>query len=424
MRKKLTELSPLMMASFLVQVSNAATTTLIAIVIAQKGGEQSDVSLIAACYALGFVMGCFAAPTQVFRVGLIRAYASAAAVVTISIVGLELLEGTALWALLRFMMGASIAAVLAISDTWMNNNTPGELRGRVIAFYSIVLGVGSLASQMIFLFADAGADDLILTFAVIMNCSVVLVSLTSSAPPAIEKPSGTKFRLITITSWTACVSAFVSGFTVVSIISILPFYLTEHDIRAEMVAISLAVLYLGRLVFQWPVGALSDRLDRRTVLIALAVVVAALAILGILVGAQDGKAYSGELGLTMQIWAFLTTLLLGGALFPMYSVASALAFDRAEGKSMIDISTTLLVVYSLGSIAGPFTIMTVSEITGNPALPICILASCALVIVTGLVRKVMVVESSEHLSSAGIIPESSVEMAQATAIVAEGKAKD
>jgi len=199
-REKLTELSPLMLASFLVQVSNAAITTMIAIVIAQRGGEQSDVSLIAACYALGFMVGCFAAPSQVFRVGLIRAYAAAAAVVTISIVGLELLEGTGLWAFLRFMMGASIAAVLAISDTWMNSNTPNNLRGRVIATYSIVLGVGSLASQMIFLIVDAGADGLILMFAVIMNFSVVLVSLASSSPPGMKIPQKTQFRILTITS--------------------------------------------------------------------------------------------------------------------------------------------------------------------------------------------------------------------------------
>ena len=96
MREKLGQLSPLMAASFLVQASNAAITTMIAIVIAQRGGEQSDVSLIAACYALGFMLGCFVTPSQVFRVGLIRAYAGAAAVVTMSIVGLELLEDRSL----------------------------------------------------------------------------------------------------------------------------------------------------------------------------------------------------------------------------------------------------------------------------------------------------------------------------------------
>lgn len=424
MREKLGELSPLMLASFLVQASNAAITTMIGIVIAQRGGEQSDVSLIAACYALGFVFGCFAAPSQIFRVGLIRAYAAAAAVVTMAIVGLELLEGTLLWAFLRFMMGASIAAVLAISDAWMNSNTPGDLRGRVIAIYSIVLGVGSLASQMIFLVADAETEDLVLMFAIVMNLAVVLVALTSSSPPTMEAPPERQFRILTITSKTASIGAFVSGFAVVSIISILPFYLTEHGVAGELVAMSLATLYLGRLIFQWPVGSLSDRLDRRTVLVALAAVVAAQMVLMILVGTDDGKIFSGANGPLMQGAAFLFILLLGGMLFPIYSVASSLAFDRAEGRSMIDISTSLLVIYSLGSIAGPFIIMAVSEVIEEPALPVCILVACALIIGTGLFRKVFRVVPTEHVSSTTITPESSIEMVQAAASVVEEQTDD
>jgi MFS family permease len=413
-----------MVASFLVQASNAAITTMIAIVIAQRGGEQSDVSLIAACYALGFMLGCFVAPSQVFRVGLIRAYAGAAAVVTMSIVGLELLEGTGLWAFLRFMMGASIAAVLAISDSWMNSNTPSNLRGRVIAIYSIVLGLGALTSQMIFLVADAETDDLVLVFAVVMNFSVVLVALTSSSPPALEPPLKKRFRMLTITSKTASIAVFVSGFATVSIVSIIPFSLTEHGVASELVAMSLAALYLGRLIFQWPVGSLSDRLDRRTMLVALSAVVAALMGLMILVGPGDGEAFSGNLGPLIQGGVFLITLLLGGMLFPIYSVASSLAFDRAQGRSMIDISTSLLVIYSLGSIAGPFTVMAVSEIIEGPALPICVFVACALIIGTGLYRKVSVVKPVEHVPASVISPESSVEMVQAAAEVVEEQAKD
>ena len=187
MRSLLGNLSSLMAASFLVQASNAAITTMIAIVIAERGGTQSDVSLIAACYSVGFVAGCFLAPSQAVRVGLIRAYAAAAAVLTITIVGLELLEGTGLWAFLRFVMGASVAAVLAISDTWINGRTPSDFRGRVIAAYSIVLGLGSLASQLIFLGIDAETDGFVLMFAVLMNIAVVLVALTSSDAPHIER---------------------------------------------------------------------------------------------------------------------------------------------------------------------------------------------------------------------------------------------
>jgi MFS family permease len=396
-REKLGELSPLMLASFLVQVSNAAITTMIAIVIAQRGGEQSDVSLIAACYALGFMLGCFVAPSQTYRVGLIRAYAGAAALVTMAIVGMELLEGVGLWAFLR---------------------------GRVIAAYSIVMGLGSLASQMIFLLVDAETDGFVLMFAVVMNFAVVLVAFTSSSPPTIEPPPKKRFRILTITSMTASIAAFVSGFTVVSIISILPFYLTEHEVTAELVAMSLATLYLGRLLFQWPIGSLSDRLDRRSILVVLSAIVTALMVLMILVGVRDGGILNGDFGPLMQGGAFLIILLLGGMIFPIYSVASSLAFDRAEGKSMIDISTSLLVVYSLGSIAGPFAVMAISEIIEEPALPVCILVACALIIGTGLFSKVSVAEPTEHMPSTAIIPESSVEMVQAAAEVVEEQADD
>ena len=156
-------------------------------------------------------------------------------------------------------------------------------------------------------------------FAVVMNLAVVLVSLTTSSPPRIEPPLKKQFRMLTITSMTASVAAFASGFATVSIISIVPFYLTEHGVDGELVALSLATLYLGRLIFQWPVGSLSDRLDRRTVLVALSAMVAALMVLMILVGSRDVEALNGTLGPLMQGGVFLITLLLGGMLFPIYS---------------------------------------------------------------------------------------------------------
>jgi MFS family permease len=394
------------------------------VIAQQPGGEQSDVSLIAASYALGFMLGCFLAPAQAARVGLIRSYAGAAAVVTISIVGLELLEGNILWAFMRFVMGASIAAVLAVSDAWLNGNTPSDLRGRVIAAYSIVLGIGSLASQMVFLFVDAGTGGFALMFAVCMNIAVVLVAFTSSRPPVLETPADKRSSMFAIGSWTAGIAAFASGFATVSIVSILPFYLTEHAVSGELVAMSLAALYLGRLLFQWPVGSLSDRMDRRTVLIALAAVVAALMVIMIVIGAREGKAFSGALGPILQGVAFGGMFLLGGVIFPIYSVASALAFDRAEGRSMIDISRSLLVIYSVGSVAGPFLVMAASEIIGDDALAYCVLAAAILVIGTGLLRKASIEAVEEPVAPTVIIPESSVEMAQAAAELAEEEAGD
>lgn len=277
---------------------------------------------------------------------------------------------------------------------------------------------------MIILWIDAEADGFVLMFAVVMNFAVVLVSLASSNPPPLERSPKTRFRILIITSKTASVAVFVSGFVVVSITSILPFNLTELELPGGLVARSLAALYLGRLLFQWPVGSLSDRMDRRTILIVLPAIIAGLMVLMILVGPKNGRAYSGALGPFMQAVAFFFTLWLGGMLYPIYSVASSLAFDRAEGRSMIDISRSLLVIYSLGSIAGPFIVMAISRIIESSALPYCVLVACALIVGTGLLRKVSTVEPSEHVPSTSVTPESSVEMAQAVATVVEEQTND
>ena len=166
---------------------------------------------------------------------------------TISIIGLALPEGAILWAFLRFVMGASIAALLDISDAWLNGNTPGDQRGRVIAVYSIVLGIGSFSSQMIFLVVDAHTGGIVLMFAVVMNIAVVLVTLTSSKAPVPEKVPERRSGMFALTSWTASVAAFGSGFATLSVVSILPFYLTQYSVSENRVAMALATLYLGRL---------------------------------------------------------------------------------------------------------------------------------------------------------------------------------
>lgn len=420
MRRTVSNLSALMMASFLVQASNAAITTMVGIIVATRGGTQSDVSLIAGCYAVGFVLGCFAIPSQAGRIGLIRAYAAAAAILTISIVGLELLEGTAEWALLRFIMGASVAAVLAVSDVWMNGRLPQQIRGRIIAIYSIVLGLGSVVSQLVLVTVDVETEGLVLLFAVLMNLAVVLVTTTSTEAPSIARRPVGQFRLVTITSKTAGLAAFVSGFSTVAIVTIIPFYLAKHDTPSKLVALGLFALYLGRLFSQWPVGFLSDRLDRRTVLGGLSMLVAALMVTLVLLGPSEGKALSGELGLAMQGLVFILAIALGAALFPIYSVASSLAFDRADEQSMLEVSTTLLVIYSLGSIAGPFTVMLLTPYLGDYSLMVSVSVACVVLMFASGLRKSMVAPPAEH-TAASFVPEGSLEMARAVANVAEAK---
>jgi MFS family permease len=108
-------------------------------------------------------------------------------VVTITIVILGITDGITLWAFLRFTMGAAMAALLAIADSWINDRTSGGLRGGVIATYGTVIGLASLVGQIVFLVTDATADGFALIFAITTNIAVALVAATSSEVPTLEQ---------------------------------------------------------------------------------------------------------------------------------------------------------------------------------------------------------------------------------------------
>jgi len=385
MRSVLLGLFSLIGSSFFVQFANAAITTMVAIVVAESGGTQSDVAMIAASYSVGFIAGCFLFPPQIARIGLIRAYAAAAGIMTVAIIALELLDGVLAWTVLRFAMGASFAAVMAIADAWINDKAPGDQRGRIIAVYSTILGLASIASQVLFFALDATEDGFVLIFAISMNLAVVLVVLGTSRPPKLDQESSSYFKPPTFVSMPATVSAFVAGFATASLISILPFYLTDHGVEENLVALTIAFIYLGRLFCQWPIGLYSDRLDRRIVLIGLSAIVVLILSLAIFIGEGEGRILAGEKGFMLQLLPFLMCFILGGTLWPMYSVASALAFDRADGRPMIDISTTLLVVNSLGAVLGPIAVMMTSKLLGDFAMLICISVVCTASVVVCLI---------------------------------------
>lgn len=416
------QLSALFFASFLVNLANAAISTMLGILIANEGGSQGDVSFIAAAYSIGFGVGCFAAPNLARRSGVIRTYAAAAAIATITIIGLEALDNTFSWAALRFVMGASIATVLAVSDTWINHEAPKDRRGQVIALYSIILGLASIGSQVVFLWMGSDAESLILYFAALMNISVAVIAVTKSEQPVMPPATGSKTAL-NIPSPTAGLGAFVSGFSVSSTISVLPFYLTSHGLSVSLVAIVIMLLYGGRLFAQWPVGILSDRVDRRLVIISLAIPAILVMIATAVIGDGEGRAFTGAQGSVVQIFAFLSPVLLGAAIFPLYSVSSALAFDRAADGTTTEVSSTLLLLYSIGSVVGPTTVMITSSVIGDYALQGCVVA-VNLVLITVAFLRISRVEAPEDTSPSVPIPENSLKMVQEAGKISEEETLD
>jgi len=323
------------------------------------------------------------------------------------------------------LMGFSVAATTAVADSWINGNTPNDKRGRVIAVYSIILGLASIASQLAFLFLDSDDDGFVLLFALAMNIALVLVALTSSVPPESPTTAPKSFAGWSNVSTVASLGAFTSGFVRAGIFAIIPFYMTANGVSENLLALMIAMIYSGRLVFQWPIGLISDRFDRRSLLVGLSASVCVLMLITMLPSEYQGRYLSGEVGPIFQVLTFLAALMLGGMLFPMYSVATSLAFDQAEGRSMVEVSTSLLIAYSVGSIVGPFTIMLTSKVFGDTAFAICAFAICAATAAVGFAKRATVAGPAEHTPSAATrVPATSVEMAHIAGEQAEEQLED
>ena len=415
MRDIFSNISALMAATFFVQASNAAITTMIGILIAGSGGTQGDVALISALYSAGFLAGCFVSPSQIQRLGFIRAFSVAAAILTITIILLDMVDGVGMWAFLRFTMGAAMAAILAIGDGWINIRTPNESRGRVIAIYSIVFGLASVLSQGVFLVVDADSENFVLMFAIAMNLAVVLVAVTSAQAPVMPIVKRKSWLSMTRVSVTAGVGSFTSGFITTSFVAIVPFYLTVNGVEDGLVATTMIVVYSGRLLFQYPVGLMSDQLGRRKVIIILNIGVVAACVFALFVATGEGALIQGLEGQFLQWLGLAMLFCLGGLMWPIYSVASALAFDRAEPNSLVDVSTTLLVINTIGAIAGPLLVLGFEDYLGHRALAIIILAASAATLGIALFRSTVVKEPDEPVVTSIPMPASSIEMAQMAA---------
>jgi hypothetical protein len=160
------------------------------------------------------------------------------------------------------------------------------------------------------------------------------------------------------------------------------------------------------------------------VLAGLSLAVFIVGVSSMIFAGSEGMVIRGDEGVLLQTFALIACLTIGGTLWPMYSVASALAFDRADGKPMIDISTTLLVVNSVGAILGPLTILFTANILGDYAFLTCISTLCAVNAVLCTYGFLTREAAEKALQSPNLIPDNSLEMVQAAAELAEDRLED
>lgn len=350
-----------------INLATAAIGTLVAFQIAASGGSQATVSLAAASYSLGFLIGCFFISRPLDRVGHIRAFAAAAALCAICTLVLSLSANSISTILVRWIMGVATAGLYAIGDAWINDTAGPESRGRTLSIYAIVFAVTAAVSQIL---VATVSDDLgkgFVFISILFSLAIVALALTRTSPPTGGKPASVRLKATFTASPTAFLGMFLNGAAVTILLNVMPFQAVKVGISATMVAFIMAAIYAGRILSQYSLGNASDRMDRRIVILVVSFFSAVIIALFAVAADGDGAAVSGQRGLAIQILTFAALLMLGGSLMPLYSLLVAHACDRTVPVYVASSAVTLLFVFTLGGVAGPLLAAAISQTFGPSA---------------------------------------------------------
>jgi MFS family permease len=324
-----------------------------------EGFTASQIGLIGTGWAVGFTLGCVLVPLLVRRVGHVRTFGALAA----TLASVVLLNGLIIeaysWILLRAMAGFCFAGSYMIIESWLNEGIADEQRGSMFSIYMIISQSAFMAGQYVIVISDPSQSTLFMIGGILYCISILPIALSKARSPAPLTQVKIDLKGMFVNSPSAFVGSLIAGILAGSFQSFAPVFGVSEGMSTANVANMTVTVMMGAILFQYPLGKLSDIIDRRYVMVGLSV---AGAFVGFMVAEFQ---VNGE---DPQLTFFLLMLLLGGFVYPIYGLVNAHANDRADPEDFVKISSSLLILYGIGNMIGPLVTGPAMEWFGNNAL--------------------------------------------------------
>lgn len=315
--------------------------TLLALRAGLEGFADPVIGLVMSAYFVGFFAGTFFCPALIRRVGHIRAFAMFAAVAAATVILHVLVIHPVVWLFLRVITGACLVGLYIVIESWLNAQTPNARRGQVFAAYMAVTLLALTLGQALITRADPAGFTLFGIASMLMSLALVPIAFTSIAQPQPVTTPRLGLRFLYATSPAAVAGALASGMVIGAFWGMGPVFAQRIGLDNAGVAGFMGATILGGAALQWPIGQLSDRVDRRRVLASVGAAAAVLAIVA------SAAADVSATALMAAIFVF------GGLAFSVYPVSVAHLNDHLQPDQVLEGSSGLLLLHGLGAVAGP-----------------------------------------------------------------------
>jgi MFS family permease len=345
---------PLLLGMLLLLIGNGIQGTLLGIRGHIEGYGSTTMSLVMSAYSVGFLVGCYRAPRMIQRVGHVRVFAALASLISAALI-LYAEEPLAwAWVGLRFLVGVCFAGVYVVAESWLNNAATNETRGQTLSMYMIVQVLGVIVGQGILNLADPAAYTLFVIASVLVSISFAPILLVRVDTPAFQTTKRMTLVQLFRISPLGCVGTFLLGGVFAAIFGMSSVFGTARGLSVSQISAFVATMYIGGLVCQFPIGWLSDRMDRRWLILGLTLGGAVITLVAGLV--------SGTFGAVLAVG-----FVIGGVANPLYALLIAYTNDFLEAADMAAASAGLLFIYALGAMSGPLVIGALMDAFGANA---------------------------------------------------------
>jgi len=327
-----------------------------------EGFSDIAVGALGFWYFSGFFAGCFAGPRLLARVGSVRSVTLAAVMASICVLIQPIWIDPAVWFLVRGLSGLSIAVLYLAVETWLNDRAGDAMRSRFLTLYAGV-NFGALWLGQWPLAAGAPQSFELFSVASILYClclvPVGLMPLPDSIPDGVPRaPRVDPVRLFAI-SPVGVAGSVAAGLANGAFWSLAPLYAQSLGFSTPGIALFMSVFIAGGALAQWPLGRLSDGMDRRWIIAAICT---AASVCGLMLGVL------GWLLVRAPGVFYLFVFVLGAAMLPLVGLAIAHANDRVPRADFIEISAGLLLIGVAASIPGPLLASVLMTLAGPYSL--------------------------------------------------------
>ena len=343
MTQPLLRVGTLLLAVAILLTGHGLQLTLLPMRADLLGWSTGAIGLTGSAYFLGFVIGCLQIPTIVSTVAHIRTFMVMAAIATIALLGTGVFETVGAWMLLRFCTGFAFSGLYMVIESWIGETTPSDYRGRVLAVYAMISLLAMVVGQTLLGLSHADDPRLLIGGAMILALAIIPIGLTRMpAPPAISQPR-VSFRVLARASRVAVIGVLFGGLVTGGLWAVGPVVGRSLGLDPAGIGLMMSAPLIGGALAQFPLGRLSDRMDRRNV-------IAGLFCFGAFVGLAGSQFAS-----TSPAILYVAMLFVGATSFPLYALCVATASDGPD-LSMLQSTSSILIMNSIGSVLGPLII--------------------------------------------------------------------